>query len=182
MSSALVFETQTLDLTAIEQPEEDWLVVLRHELDCRLAPLDLVSLARQTFVDRAPDLERSGLAPILQTPNRRITILGDADRLVQVIDNLLSNARRYTAPGGLVGIEVVPVGSQVRLTVSDTGQGIAPGRLPEIFNQGLGLAIASRIVASHSGRIEAQSPGVGRGASFVVYLPMMPFRPLRVNG
>lgn len=242
MSSALAFDTLTLDLTAHMAPDEEWLAILRHELaspvlvlrtamelldragvrrgpggravemvrrqtrqiermledlalcprigveplGCRLAPLDLVRLVRQTFADREPELERSGLTPILQAPDQEITVLGDADRLAQVLDNLLSNARRFTAPGGLVGIEVVPVGSDVRLTVSDTGQGIAPERLTEIFDpfvrgesgrergstgQGLGLAIASRIVRSHGGCIEAHSPGAGCGASFVVHLP-----------
>ena len=117
------------------------------------------------------------------------TIRGDAERLQQVIWNLLSNAAKFTPKGGKVRIVVERVGSDIELTVSDTGQGIPEALLETIFERfqqadgsrarvhgglGLGLTIARHIVELHGGTIRAVSEGPGRGATFVVRLPVAP--------
>jgi signal transduction histidine kinase len=120
-------------------------------------------------------------------PNAGV-VNGDAERLQQVVWNLLSNAIRYTAPGGGIQLDYARRGDQVELLVRDTGYGIAPEALPNLFERywqgantqrrsrgqglGLGLAIAHRIVMLHGGQISAASEGEGRGATFTVRLPV----------
>jgi PAS domain S-box-containing protein len=110
---------------------------------------------------------------------------GDAGRLQQVIWNLLSNAIKFTPDGGRVRAEVAVTESEVAISIRDTGKGIAPELLPDIFERfrqgavtrtqgglGLGLAIVRHLVDLHGGRVGAHSGGVGRGATFVVHLPL----------
>ena len=114
-------------------------------------------------------------------------ILGDADRLQQVVWNLLSNAIRFTPPEGFVQINLQRVESQIELRVSDNGIGIKPEFLPHIFNRftqadssitrshgglGMGLAIVKSLVELHGGVVSASSPGEGQGAVFTIKLPM----------
>ncbi len=115
-------------------------------------------------------------------------ISGDPDRLQQVAWNLLSNAVKFTPRGGKVQIRLERVNSHCELTVSDTGEGISPSFLPFVFDRfsqadssstrahaglGLGLGIVRHLVELHGGRVQAFSPGVGCGSTFVVRLPLL---------
>jgi CheY-like chemotaxis protein len=114
-------------------------------------------------------------------------LMGDATRLQQVAWNLLSNAVKFTPKGGRVDVLLRRVDSNLQLSVSDTGKGIAPEFLAVVFEAfrqedasstrsrgglGLGLAITRQLVELHGGRITAHSDGEGRGATFVVTLPI----------
>jgi signal transduction histidine kinase len=111
------------------------------------------------------------------------TLSADKKRLVQVLNNLLENAVRHTPKGGAITVRVERDGSAVRFAVIDTGDGIAPGEVGKIFESfyqgaggaggrlGLGLSISREIVHSHKGRIWVESPGLGKGASFLFTLP-----------
>jgi CheY-like chemotaxis protein len=114
-------------------------------------------------------------------------VTGDPDRLQQVIWNLLSNAIKFTPKGGEVGVRVERDGSDVCVSVSDTGQGIAPEFLPHVFERfrqqdgsttrehgglGLGLAIVRHIVEQHGGSISAESDGEQQGSTFTINLPV----------
>ena len=122
---------------------------------------------------------------------REAQVMGDRDRLKQLILNLVSNALKYTPEGGRVTLGLGRAsGNWARLTVSDTGVGIPPDELPHIFERfyrvdkarsramggaGLGLSIAQRIAQMHGGRIEAASDGqAGHGATFCIWLPLAP--------
>jgi signal transduction histidine kinase/DNA-binding response OmpR family regulator len=120
-------------------------------------------------------------------------IVGDADRLQQVIWNLLSNAVKFSGEGGSVAVQAASSGSKTTLVVTDQGQGIDPEFLPHVFEPfrqangsttrrhgglGLGLAIVRQIVQAHGGTIEARSEGVGKGATFFVELPIVDARPV----
>jgi PAS domain S-box-containing protein len=113
-------------------------------------------------------------------------VQGDRRRLQQVVSNLLSNALKFTPPGGRVDVRLESLPSDVRLTVSDTGRGITPEFLPLIFDRfrqfeslgtrtqtglGLGLAIVRHLVELHGGRVAAFSAGQGLGSTFTVDLP-----------
>jgi PAS domain S-box-containing protein len=114
-------------------------------------------------------------------------VLGDAERLQQVVWNLLSNAIKFTPSGGRVEVRLFRAGSCAQIQVSDTGCGISLEFLPyvfELFRQadssstrsygglGLGLAIVRRLVEFHGGSVCASSPGIGQGATFTVSLPL----------
>jgi len=124
-----------------------------------------------------------------------VTVLGDPDRLKQLLLNLADNAIRYTPPGGRVTLNLKRRDGWAAFSVSDTGPGIPPEHLPHVFERfyrvdksrsrreaggngalsggaGLGLSIAQWIAASHNGRIDAHSE-VGKGTTFTVYLPEM---------
>jgi len=112
---------------------------------------------------------------------------GDPNRLQQVFWNLLNNAIKFTPKGGRIQVRLERVDSRVEISIIDTGDGISPEFLPHIFNRfeqadssitrrhgglGLGLAIVKHLVESHGGRIRAKSDGVGKGATFIVSLPL----------
>jgi len=114
-------------------------------------------------------------------------IEADANRLQQVVANLLSNAVKFTPEGGRVEISVERAGDRVRLTVTDTGEGLAPDVAPHIFDRfrqadstitrhygglGLGLSIVRHIVERHGGTVRATSDGPGRGTTFSVLVPI----------
>ena len=113
---------------------------------------------------------------------------GDPLRLQQVVWNLLSNAVKFTPAGGRIELGLASAGSHVELTVTDSGQGIAPAFLPQLFQRfrqadsssrrahgglGIGLAIVRKLVELHGGSVEAASRGEGQGATFRVRLPML---------
>jgi signal transduction histidine kinase/FixJ family two-component response regulator len=123
-------------------------------------------------------------------------VMGDPNRLQQVIWNLLSNAIKFTPRGGRVQLTVARVKSHIELSVSDTGLGIEPSFLPFLFQRfyqadgtstrnqgglGLGLAICRHLVELHGGTIEAFSEGLGQGATFKVQLPVLPVRATRAD-
>lgn len=116
-----------------------------------------------------------------------LRVEGDADRLDQVLSNLVANALRHTPPGGQVSIEAARADGQVRIRVADNGEGIAAADLPHVFDRfwrgdkargpeggaGLGLAIARQLVEAHGGAITAASGGTpGQGARFTITLPV----------
>ena len=106
----------------------------------------------------------------------------DRDRIIQVLSNLLGNAVKFTHPGGSISLTVESVGDQIQFQIKDTGPGISPDQLPNVFNRfwqakqfayrgtGLGLSIAKGIVEAHGGKIWAQSK-VGVGSAFSFTLP-----------
>ncbi len=117
------------------------------------------------------------------------SVLGDAQRLHQVLSNLLSNAVKFTPPQGRIGVRLDRRGTTARIAIDDSGCGIDPEFLPYVFERfrqeeegattrrsgglGLGLAIVSHLVEAHGGTVKAESPGRGRGATFTVTLPLV---------
>jgi CheY-like chemotaxis protein/two-component sensor histidine kinase len=113
---------------------------------------------------------------------------GDALRLQQIVANLLSNAIKFTPSGGKVRVRLTSTDTLAEIQVADTGQGIAEQFLPTIFERftqadpsttrrqggiGLGLAIVKALVERHGGTVHAESPGVGKGATFTVHIPVL---------
>ncbi|HSD46840.1 MAG TPA: ATP-binding protein, partial [Pyrinomonadaceae bacterium] len=111
-----------------------------------------------------------------------LVVMGEPVRIQQIAWNLLSNAIKFTEPGGRVTVTTETDGGEARLSVTDTGIGIAPDFLPHVFDRfrqadgstsrrhgglGLGLAIADALAKMHGGRLEAQSDGEGKGSTFI---------------
>jgi signal transduction histidine kinase len=146
--------------------------------------VDLNTLARDAIDAVRFSAVNKGIALVSTLPADIPAVLGDADRLKQVIWNLVVNAIKFTPSGGRIEVVLSTSGATIRLEVHDTGAGIAPDFLPHVFERfrqadvskersglGLGLAIARHLVELHGGSIQAESTGLGHGASFVVTLP-----------
>ncbi|TFI55950.1 response regulator [Mastigocladus laminosus UU774] len=127
-----------------------------------------------------------------EVQNPKFQVMGDSNRLQQVVWNLLSNAVKFTPEGGQVNIRLERFGSQAQFVVSDTGKGIPPEFLPYVFEHfrqadaattrkfgglGLGLAIVRHLVELHGGTVQAVSPGENQGSTFTVRLPLMLTQP-----
>jgi signal transduction histidine kinase len=118
-----------------------------------------------------------------------VWVNGDAARLQQIVDNLVGNAVKYTPAGGSISISVKHEAEEAVLRVRDTGIGISPDLLPQLFELfvqgdpgstrvrtglGIGLAVVRRLVELHGGTVQASSDGLGKGSTFTVRLPRVP--------
>ena len=152
-----------------------------------VALVDLVRVVEDPLEAVRPAAEAKGVALEALVDAGIGPVLGDAGRLQQVVWNLLSNAVKFTPKGGRVRVSLGEAGSQARIRVSDSGRGIEPEFLPHVFERfrqadssttraegglGLGLAIVRHLVELHGGTVEVESPGLGRGATFTVWLPL----------
>lgn len=150
-------------------------------------PADLRAIVEETRETGELLAERAGVTMTVTAPAAPVVVPVDRTRVRQLILNLLTNAVKYTPPGGSVSVELAHHDGRVVLAVSDTGVGIAAGDLPHIFDRfwradtartrtgerpgaGLGLAICKWIAEAHGGTIEVQSRP-GRGSRFTVTLP-----------
>ncbi len=158
------------------------------KIELKTARLDLVELVRQAAESVRGLYEQQGKQLQIDLPIAPIYVQGDATRLAQVITNLLTNGARYTGERGQVWISLVHRGLEAWLAVRDNGIGLAPDQLSAIFELfvqvdnsvarskgglGLGLTLVKRLVELHSGRVEAQSEGLGQGSTFRVHLPTL---------
>ena len=179
--------------TRLSRLAEDMALVSRaeeHRLDLHPAPIDVPQLLRAVADSVAPGYADKGvtltLAPARPSGRRAGTLVADPERIEQVLGNLLANALRHTPPGGTVTLASEEDGDRLRLSVVDTGEGIAAEQLPHLFERfyrgdtartrdtggsGIGLTIARGIAAAHGGSLTASSAGPGRGARFDLTLP-----------
>jgi signal transduction histidine kinase/ActR/RegA family two-component response regulator len=185
---------ETIDRNAKTQAQliEDILDVSRMisgKLRLNSEPVDIASVINAAIdsVELAVDSKNLELEVTLD-PSARHT-LGDSSRLQQVVWNLLANAIKFTPSGGRIEVKVERAGRNLKLRVSDTGQGISSEFLPFIFERfrqadgtttrqhgglGLGLAIVRHLVELHGGTIRAESAGEGQGSTFTIRLPLAP--------
>ncbi|WP_431102688.1 response regulator [Roseateles noduli] len=165
----------------------DMSAVVAGKLMLQTTPMDLAALAADSVLGALHEAQGKGVALNCHAA-APVWIPGDAQRLSQVITNLIGNAIKFTESGGRVDVQVEVENGCALLRVRDTGRGISPEFLPFVFDRlrqedgsktrkvgglGLGLAIARAIAQLHQGRISADSPGPGRGAVFELRLPML---------
>ena len=143
-------------------------------------PVDLAAIAETATTMLRPQFADAGVT--LSTTAMPAVVDGDADRLHQIVVNLLTNAVKFTPAGGIVRLTVAPLDHLVRLEVADTGPGIPPDELPHVFERfwrgaasrtggsGIGLAIVAELATAHGGRATVES-ALGHGATFTVLLP-----------
>ncbi|HLM03003.1 MAG TPA: ATP-binding protein, partial [Pyrinomonadaceae bacterium] len=154
-------------------------------LDIRLVEME--SIIEAAFESARPAAEAKNIRLHMLLDRKASPVAGDADRLQQVVWNLVSNAVKFTPKGGRIQVRLERINSHVEISVSDTGQGIAPEFLPYVFERfrqgdssiarrygglGLGLAIVRQLVEMHGGTVSATSPGENQGATFTVTLPL----------
>ncbi|SEK63094.1 PAS domain-containing hybrid sensor histidine kinase/response regulator [Nitrosovibrio tenuis] len=151
--------------------------------------LDLASIAEAAVESVTPAAEAKGIHIRKKIDLAAGLVSGDNNRLQQIIWNLLSNAVKFTPKEGSIDIVVERVSSHLEVTIKDSGLGIKPEFLPHVFDRfrqedssltrnhgglGLGLAMVKQLVYLHGGTVRAESEGEGKGASFVMTLPLAP--------
>jgi len=181
-----VLETETsrlgrlvADLQKVSRAEE-------RQLDLHLESVSASSVVATAVNAAGPAYAAKGVVLETSVAERLPKLVVDPDRIGEVLTNLLDNALRHTPPGGRVEVRAERLGDEVQLTVSDTGEGIAPEHVARVFERfyridsgrtrdrggsGIGLAIARALIEAHGGTIHAESNGLGAGARFVVSLP-----------
>ena len=151
------------------------------------ARVSLEAVVTDAVESSRPFIEESDHNLSVTLPPTPIYMEGDAARLVQVFSNLLTNAAKYTERGGRIWLTAELCGGEVVVSVGDTGIGIDPGHLPQVFEMfsqvapalkrsqggiGIGLSLVRGLVELHKGSVEARSGGIGMGSEFVVRLPV----------
>lgn len=151
-------------------------------------PVAVTEIVASAVETSRPLIEQMNHRLTVVAPDEPIQVEADLTRMAQVIVNLLNNAAKYSERGGHIALTVRRQGGSVLIAVRDEGVGIAPERLRDVFDMftqvdrsldkaqgglGIGLALAKRLVEMHEGTIEARSDGPGRGAEFVIRLPIL---------
>jgi PAS domain S-box-containing protein len=183
-----VIERQTKHLVRLVDDLLDVSRMVRGQITLQKKKVDLTEIV-QTAVETSRPLIRLRKHHLsVHLPDQPVRLDADLTRIAQVISNLLNNAAKYTDDGGQIRLEAALDAGCVAIRVRDTGLGIAPGLLPHVFDLftqadrtldraegglGIGLTLVKRLVEMHGGRVEARSEGLGRGAEFIVWLPVL---------
>ncbi|HEU4613886.1 MAG TPA: PAS domain S-box protein [Kofleriaceae bacterium] len=162
--------------------------ITRGKLELRRHPIDLRGVVAKAIELASPLIEQRGHRLQVDLPTRPIGVDVDEARMTQVLANLMTNAAKYTEPGGAIRVSVTERAGDVDIAVSDNGIGIPPDLLPRVFDLfvqgyrtsersggglGIGLTLVRNLVEMHGGTVSAHSEGVGRGSRFTVHLPVV---------
>jgi signal transduction histidine kinase len=158
-------------------------------MQLEIGPIDTGALLQTTIQGLKPAADAKAIQVVAAIDTNLGEIAGDSRRIQQVLWNLAHNAIKFTPNGGRVEIHIRRNAGQVEIAVQDNGCGISAAFLPHVFERfrqeaatatrtapglGLGLSITKHLVELHGGTIQAASPGVGGGATFLVILPARP--------
>jgi len=154
--------------------------------ELHLGQISLAHVVRTSAIEAEKSATQNGLTFAFDSGDTGIEVSGDSERLAQVIDNIFNNAVKFTPRGGHVGCTVTREGDEAVVRISDTGRGIPPEELDDVFvkffrspgvqtdaipGTGIGLAISKAIVEAHGGSIDLDSM-VGVGTTFEIRLPL----------
>lgn len=180
-----VIERQVTHLTRLVDDLLDVSRIARGKVVLKRETIELAQVAAKAIEMTSPLLEQRAHTLDLHIPKQGLAVDGDPVRLSQVVSNLLANAAKYTPANGRITMQAAEEAGEVVLRVRDTGIGIAPEILPQVFDLfvqgrqaidrsdgglGLGLTIVRNLVKAHGGSVAAHSDGLGRGSEFVVRL------------
>jgi signal transduction histidine kinase/ActR/RegA family two-component response regulator len=183
-----VIDRQTRHLIRLVDDLLDVSRITRGKVELRRQPVEIRDVLAKATEIASPLLEQRRHHFDVHAPPRGLRLEADEARVAQVVANLLTNAARYTEPGGHISLTAWREGAHVVIEVQDDGIGIAPGLLPRVFDLfvqgrqasdraegglGIGLALVRNLVAMHGGTVEARSPGLGKGSTFTVRLPAL---------
>ncbi len=188
LAAVAIIKRQTTQLTQLVDELLDVSRVTQGRIQLNRCPVDLAVVIRQSIETIEPKLreKRHTLSVTTAIGHEPFYVEGDFTRLVQCVVNILSNAAKYTDPGGAIEVRTRAENSTVIIEVTDNGTGIAPellGRVFDLFVQsdrtldraqgglGIGLSITKRLVEMHGGQISVRSAGVGCGSTFQIRLP-----------
>jgi PAS domain S-box-containing protein len=182
-----IIERQVKHLMRLVDDLLDVSRIARGKVELRKRLIDMRDVVARTVETTAPMLEHRRQRLHLEVPPRAAIVNGDQARLLQVLSNLVTNASKYTEPGGNVRLRMTTALDALAIEVEDDGIGISPTLLPRVFELfvqgdqsaerssgglGLGLTLARTLVELHGGTVEARSPGLGHGSTFTVRLPL----------
>jgi signal transduction histidine kinase/CheY-like chemotaxis protein len=183
-----MLDRQSLQLTRLVNDLLDVSRIGAGRLSLELARIDLGAVARHALETAGPAIQARGHRLTSAIPPQPVEVMGDFARLSQLVSNLLDNAAKFTAAGGEITLSLQTQGESAVLAVKDSGRGIDAMALREIFlpfvqsqkkpmhagdtGLGLGLALARSVAELHHGTLAAHSEGVGRGALFLLRLPL----------
>ena len=183
-----VIERQVDHLSRLIDDLLDISRITRNKLELRRERIELTEVIKGAVEGSRPLIEQYGHQLTVSLPPRPVHLDGDVVRLAQVFLNLLNNAAKYTERGGHIWLSADVLGSEVVVSVRDTGVGIPAETLPRLFQMfyqvdhslekargglGIGLSLVRRLVDLHGGKVEARSDGVGKGSEFIVRLPLL---------
>jgi len=182
-----VVDRQVGHLTRLVDDLLDATRIARGKIELRRQRVELGDLVQKTVEDHRPAFEREGIELTASVARQRLWVDADPTRLVQALDNLLTNAAKFTNRGGRVEVEVRNEGERGAVSVRDNGMGIAPEVQAHLFapfrqgpqnversrgGLGLGLAVVKGLVELHGGTVRVASAGVGKGSTFTIGLPL----------
>jgi len=183
-----IIERQVKNLSRLVDDLLDVSRIARGKVELRRDPAELASVVAHSIETASPLIESRRHRLTVDVPPSGLRVLGDVPRLAQVVSNLLTNAAKYTDPGGELRVRGWAERGHAVLQVSDDGIGIAPELLPKVFELffqarqesdralgglGLGLALVRSLVELHGGTVAAESAGPGAGSTFTVRLPLL---------
>ncbi len=161
--------------------------IITGKLHLEIQSVDLGAVVSAAMDAVRPAAAAKKIAIAIELDRAGARMKGDPDRLQQIVWNLVNNAIKFTPRGGSIRISLMRVGTSIELAIADTGEGIAAEFLPLVFERfrqadgsstrrhgglGLGLALVRHLVEAHGGTVRVASPGEGKGATFVVTLPV----------
>lgn len=182
-----VLERQSKHVTQIVDGLLEVSRIARGKIELERKPLNIAEVLQGVLEDRIPHLEKRGLELRQQYPDEMLCVAGDWVRLVQIFDNLLGNAIKFTQAPGSIAVTLTKSDGNALISICDTGVGIRDEMLARIFEPflqetqdvaraagglGLGLSLAKSLTELHGGTITALSKGADRGAEFQVRLPL----------
>jgi PAS domain S-box-containing protein len=166
--------------------------ITHNRLELRQSDVELGPILHTAIDAIRPQTQAAHQVLRLDVPTEPIYLHADPARLTQVFGNLLTNASRYSPAAAIITVSVRRDGAEVQVSVRDTGIGIPPEKLQDVFEMftqisdssraqgglGIGLTLARRLADMHGGTIEARSAGVGQGSEFIVRLPVLEHAPV----
>lgn len=182
-----VIGRQVTHLTRLVDDLLDMTRVIRGKIDLRNERIEVGELIRNAVEDLRLDCEKHGVALTYRMDSEQFWVNADAARIVQIVSNLLGNAEKFTPRGGRVDVTLQRSGSKVVLNVRDTGIGMTPEVMAQVFEPfvqapqsiersrgglGLGLATVKGLVELHGGCVTISSPGLNQGTLVAVMLPL----------
>jgi signal transduction histidine kinase/CheY-like chemotaxis protein len=188
-----MMERQVNQLTRLIDDLLDVSRIDRGKLELRKQRIALDAVARAAIETALPSIEAKRHELVIRYPGEPLFVEGDPVRLAQVVANLLNNAAKFTPERGKIELAMRAEDGMAVLSVADTGIGIEPDSLREVFGMfvqldagrdvapgglGLGLTLVQSLVAQHGGRVDAHSAGAGKGSTFVVSLPLAAATPM----
>jgi signal transduction histidine kinase len=185
----MIIERQVQHLARLVDDLLDVSRISRGKVDLQLETLEIAEIVARAIEMVTPLIAERRHELTTAVPRSGLMVNGDATRLSQVVSNLLTNAAKYTEPGGKIVVVAERAGDEIEIRLRDNGIGITPDALPRVFDLfvqdrsgmtadrahgglGLGLAIVKSLIESHGGTVSATSDGRGHGSEFTIRLPL----------